>query len=53
MGLSLRDPFGGMVAFTFLGSERFVQWVKERWIKKRGVDRDLPALGSFPRDRIF
>jgi hypothetical protein len=40
----LQDPIKGAVAATVLGSEKFVNWVKEKWIGKISANRDIPAL---------
>ena len=40
----LEDPLKKVVASTLLGTERFVEGVKERFIKKATSHRDLPAL---------
>ena len=44
VGRSLQDPLQNTVASTMLGSDRFVEWVKEKWLKKARPDRDIPAL---------
>jgi putative transposase len=41
----VEDPLGKLVAGTVLGSERFVEWVRGRWIGKASPNRDVPALG--------
>ena len=38
------DPLKKVVASTLLGSERFIEWVREKWIKIEGLKRDIPAL---------
>ncbi len=40
----LEDPLKKVVASTLLGTERFIEGVKERLIKKGTSHRDLPAL---------
>ena len=44
MGKPTRDPLEKAVASTLLGSEGFVEWVREKWIKKATPKRDIPAL---------
>jgi putative transposase len=44
MGKSFKDPLNKVVASTLLGSERFIEEVRQRFIKKASSDRDLPAL---------
>jgi hypothetical protein len=41
---SLEDPLGKVVASTLLGTEGFIEGVRERFIKKARSHRDLPAL---------
>ena len=41
---SLEDPLRKVVASTLLGTERFIEGVRERIIKKARFHRDLPAL---------
>lgn len=38
------SPFDNVVASTLLGSESFVEWVRERFLKETPKDRELPAL---------
>jgi REP element-mobilizing transposase RayT len=40
----IKDPMRELVAGTVLGSEGFVEWVREKWIGKKEPDRDVPAL---------
>jgi len=40
----LKNPLENAVASTVLGLERFVDWVRERWIETRAFHRDVPAL---------
>ena len=44
MGKTLKDPLQNVVGSTVLGSEKFVEWVREKWVKKRQPHRDVPAL---------
>ncbi len=37
------DPLKKVDASTVMGSEKFTEWVREKWIK-RGADREVPAL---------
>ena len=51
MTKSLKDPLRKVLASTLLGTERFIEEVKERFIKKATSHRDLPAvrkLSSWP-----
>ena len=41
---SFEDPLRRVVACTLLGTERFIEGVRERFIKKATAHRDLPAL---------
>ncbi len=41
---SFEDPLRKVVASTILGTERFIERVRERFIKKARSHRDLPAL---------
>jgi REP element-mobilizing transposase RayT len=43
----LEDPLKKTVASTLLGSEEFVEWVKEKWVKQTTPHRDVPALRKF------
>jgi hypothetical protein len=38
------DPLKNVVASTLLGSDKFIEWVKEKWVGNTEMDRDLPAL---------
>ena len=42
----LEDPLRKVVASTLLGTEEFIEGVKERFVKKGTSHRDLPALGK-------
>ena len=42
----IEDPLKKTVASTLLGSEGFIGWVKQRWIKKGSSHREIPALGE-------
>jgi hypothetical protein len=44
MGKNLEDPLEKTVASTLLGSEKFIEWVKDQWIEKATFHRDIPAL---------
>lgn len=37
-------PLEKVVASTLLGSEKFMNWVREKWIGRGASDRDQPAL---------
>ena len=38
------DPLEKVVGSTLLGSEKFIRWVREKWIDRIASHRDLPAL---------
>ena len=42
----VEDPLKKTVASTLLGSEGFVDWVRQRWIKKISSHREVPALAK-------
>jgi len=44
VGKNLQDPLDRTVASTMLGSEEFIEWVREKWVKKARPHRDIPAL---------
>jgi len=43
-GKAVRDPLEQVVSSTILGSEEFVDWVRENWVEKRAYHRDIPSL---------
>jgi REP element-mobilizing transposase RayT len=43
-GSEVKDPLNQVVSSAILGSEEFVDWVREKWIEKRARHRDLPSL---------
>ena len=43
-GRAVRDPLEQVVSSTILGSEEFVDWVREKWVEKRAYHRDIPSL---------
>jgi REP element-mobilizing transposase RayT len=43
-GKALKDPLEQMVSSAILGSEEFVDWVRDKWVEKRAHHRDLPSL---------
>jgi len=43
-GRAVKDPLEQVVSSTILGSEEFVDWVREKWVKKRTYHRDIPSL---------
>jgi hypothetical protein len=43
-GKAVKDPLEQVVSSTILGSEEFVEWVREKWVKKRAYHRDIPSL---------
>jgi len=42
----IEDPLKKVVASTLLGSEGFVDWVRQRWVKKISFHREVPALAK-------
>lgn len=44
LGEPVVDPLNKVIASTLLGSENFIEWVREKWAKKKGSPRDIPAL---------
>lgn len=44
MGKPIENPLEKAIASTLLGSERFIEWVRGKWIKKIAPHRDIPAL---------
>jgi putative transposase len=40
----MEHPLEKVVGSTILGSERFIEWVRGRWVGKEGINRDIPAL---------
>ena len=45
----MERPLEKVVGSTVLGSEGFIEWVRARWIEKKDVSRDVPALRSLVR----
>lgn len=41
---NLEDPLKKTVASTVIGSDKFIEWVRERWAKREWVDREVPAI---------
>jgi len=48
-GRAIKDPLEQVVSSTILGSEEFVDWVRERWVGKRAYHRDIPSLRKLSR----
>jgi hypothetical protein len=48
-GRAVRDPLEQVVSSTILGSEGFVDWVREKWVEKRAYHRDIPSLRQLSR----
>lgn len=46
-GKEYPDPLKEVVGSTLLGTQGFVEWVKEEFLKGRAADRGLPALRHF------
>jgi hypothetical protein len=42
-------PLEKVVGSTVLGSDGFIEWVRARWIEKKDISRDVPALRSLAR----
>jgi len=49
IGETLKDPLKKTVASTVMGSEKFIKWVRERWVKQEMVDREVPAIKKLMR----
>jgi len=49
MGRAIRDPLEQVVSSTILGSEEFVDWVREKWVEKGVYHRDIPSLRQLSR----
>jgi putative transposase len=50
LGEKAESPLKDVFASTFLGSEKFIEWAKERWIGFKNVDtRNIPALRNIKR----
>jgi len=43
-GRMVKDPLKQVVSSAILGSEEFVDWVREKWVEKRAYHRDIPSL---------
>lgn len=41
---NLEDPLKKTVASTVIGSDKFIEWVRERWAKREWLDREVPAI---------
>ncbi len=48
-GRALKDPLEQVVSSAILGSEEFIEWVRENWVKKRAYHRDVPSLRQLSR----
>ena len=46
---NLEDPLKKAVASTVIGSEKFIEWVRERWVRRGMVDREVPAIRKLMR----
>jgi hypothetical protein len=46
---NIEDPLKKTVASTVIGSEKFIEWVRERWAKRERVDREVPAIRKLAR----
>jgi putative transposase len=44
LGRPVKDPLEQVVSSAILGSEEFVDWVREKWVEKRAYHRDIPSL---------
>lgn len=44
IGKDIGDPLEKAIGSTVLGLEGFVEWVREKWAKKMGAHREVPAL---------
>ena len=45
----IRHPLEKVVGSTILGSEGFVEWVRDEWVGKTVMNRDVPALRRLTR----
>jgi hypothetical protein len=45
----MEHPLEEVVGSIVLGSERFIEWVRARWIEKKEISRDIPALRRLAR----
>jgi len=41
---AIKDPLEQVVSSAILGSEEFVDWVREKWVERRAYHRDIPSL---------
>jgi hypothetical protein len=48
-GRAVKDPLEQVVSSAILGSEEFVDWVREKWVEKRAYHRDIPSLRQLSR----
>jgi hypothetical protein len=46
---NIEDPLKRTVASTVIGSENFIKWVRERWVKQEMVHREVPAIRKLVR----
>lgn len=46
---NLEDPLKKTIASTVIGSEKFIEWVRERWAKRERADREVPAIRKLAR----
>ena len=46
---NIEDPLKKTVASTVIGSEEFIEWVRERWVKREMVDREVPAIRNLAK----
>ena len=46
---ALKDPPEQVVSSAILGSEEFVDWVREKWVEKGAHHRDIPSLRQLSR----
>jgi putative transposase len=46
---NLEDPLKMTVASTVIGSEKFIEWVREKWVKQGRVNREVPAIRKLTR----
>lgn len=42
--MDVGNPLEKVVGSTVLGSDGFIEWVRERWVGKRSSNRDVPPL---------
>ena len=44
LGQKIKNPLDNVIGSTFLGSQEFVEYIKEKYLAEKKADRNLPAL---------